>query len=502
MTQKSSPYAQLWRLGAGNTHHSTLQRIELPQAAALMRELGLDHLEADPSVDRQLHHLMELHQKDGDQRSAQARLCLRCRASGVAAWRLKDLVANYRNLSRGALQLELDELATLILDDEGKLDPDGASARQPYEPFLLWAVRRWDPDRASLPTWVKQAINGHNGLKKLEAHYGICRISTWAILAHRVSEKAIRDHWLLLGFLRLTPEEAIRLLLRFKRHYPQAIQDYRARTGRRNGWEPGNDFLRLVNPHVDPGTTKVHLKAIAIFWRSLTFGPSQISLEGANQEPCAPEPAPESIVSDPPPPTPDPPTGEDPPPMAGGTARKPPPPPKDGGGSDEATPDLLQLLAFEEDARVVLAQVESVRRTLWDSITFPPSYKPLRQRLRANGERLLCACRGQAEGRRFGDEKEENPGGLQRNQRQIADECGCSQPTIQRDIKLLETWAEEIAVEAAELLKTAPGFEKLGTSGQATDAAISALRRLLLVPLHYGEQALLCQAIDHHLHSS
>jgi hypothetical protein len=188
--------------------------------------------------------------------------------------------------------------------------------------------------------------------------------------------------------------------------------------------------------------------------------------------------------------------------MADGAASKPPTPPKGGGGSDEATPDLLQLLASEEDAHLVLAQVERVRRTLLDSITFPPNYKPLRQRLRANGERLLCACRGQAEGRRFGDEKEEKQGGLQRNQRQIADECGCSQPTIQRDIKLLETWAEEIAVKAAELLKTTPGFEKLGTSETLIDDVAVALRELLLKPLDYGEQALLCQAIDHHLHSS
>jgi hypothetical protein len=502
MTQQISPYAQLWQLGAANTHHSRLKWIEKPPAAALMRELELDHLVADPSIDRQLHHLMELHQKDGDQRSAQARLCLRCRASGVAAWRLKDLVANYRNLSRGALQLELDELAILILDDEGKLDPDGASARQPHEPFLLWVVRHWDPDRASLPTWVKTAINGHNGIKNREAQYGICRISTWAILAHRVSEKAIRDHWSFLGDGDMKPEEVINLLRDYKLHYPQAIQDYRARTGRRNGWEPGMDFLRQVIPHEVSKTTFARLKAIAEFWRKLTFGPKQTSLEGANLEPSAPEPDPESNVSDPPPATPDPPTGEDPPPMADGAASKPPSPPKDGSGSDETTPDLLQLLASEEDARLVLAQVESVRRTLWDSITFPPSYKPLRQRLGANGERLLCACRGQAEGRSFGDEKEEKQAGLQRNQRQIADECGCSQPTIQRDIKLLETWAEEIAVEAAKLLKATPGFTSVGTSGQATDAAISALRRLLLVPLHYGEQSLLCQAIDHHLHST
>ena len=166
MTQQSSPYAQLWRLGAGNTHHSRLQPKERPQAAALLRELGLDHLEADPSVDRQLHHPMKLHQKDGDQRSDQARLCLRCRASGVAAWRLMDLVANYRNLSRGALQPEVEEFASFILHDMGKLDPDGASARQPHEPFLLWVVRHWDPDRGSLPAWVKTAINGHNGIKK------------------------------------------------------------------------------------------------------------------------------------------------------------------------------------------------------------------------------------------------------------------------------------------------------------------------------------------------
>ena len=40
------------------------------------------------------------------------------------------------------------------------------SARQPHEPFLLGVVRSWDPDRASLPTWVRTAINGHNGIKK------------------------------------------------------------------------------------------------------------------------------------------------------------------------------------------------------------------------------------------------------------------------------------------------------------------------------------------------
>ena len=166
MTPKSSPYAQFWRLGAGNTHHSRLQRIELPQAAALMHELGLDVLEADPSVDRQLHQLMELHQEDGDQRSALASLCLRCRASGVAASHLKALVANYRNLSRRALQPELEVLAIFILLDKGKLDPDGASARQPHEPFLLWVVRRWDPHRGSLPAWVRTAINGQTASKK------------------------------------------------------------------------------------------------------------------------------------------------------------------------------------------------------------------------------------------------------------------------------------------------------------------------------------------------
>lgn len=471
MTPKSSPYAQIWRLGAGSTHYSALQRTERPQAAALMRELELDHLEADSSIDRQLHQLMELHQEGGDQRSALARLCLRCRASGVAASHLKALVANYRNLSRRALQPEVEELASFILDDKGELVPDGASAHQPHEPFLLWVVRGWDPDRGSLPTWVKTAINGHNGIKKLEAHYGICRISTWAILAHRVSEKAIRDHWSFLGDGDMKPEEAINLLRDYQRHYPQVIKDYRARTGRRNGWLPGDDFLRQVNPHVVCTKTLAKLKAIADFWRALTFGPKQTSIE-------------------------------DPPPTADGTARRPPALPKDGGGSDEATPDLLQHLASEEDARLVLAQVESVRRTLWDSITSSPSYKPLRQRLRANGGRLLCACRGQAEGRRFGDEEEGNRGEGQRNQREIANECGCSQPTIQRDIKLLETWAEEIALEAAELLKTTPGFEKLGTSETLIDAVAAALCELLLKPLNHGEQALLCQAIDHHIHSS
>lgn len=504
MTQKSHAYAQLWQLGAGYAPHTSLRQIERPLAAAFMRELGLDHFEAEPSVDRQLHHLMEHHQKDGDQRSSLAGLCLRCRASGVARWHLKDLVANYRNLSRRALQPEVEELASFILDDEGEVDPDGPSARRPYEPFLLKVVRSWDPHRGALPAWVKTTINGHNGLKKLESHYGICRISTWAVLAHRVSEKAIRDHWLLLGGGDMNAEQAISLLRDYQSHYPQAIQTYRARTGRRNGWLPEDDFLLRVNPHADQKKTRDQLKAIADFWRRLAFGPKQTSLEGliANQEACAPDPDQDSTNADLPLSMPDQATGEDPPPPSGGAAGaggKPPAAPQDGGGSLEATPDLLQLLASEEEARLVLGQVETVRRVLRNSITFPPSYEPLRQRLRANGERLLCACRGQAEGRRFGDEKDEKQGVPQRNQRQIADGCGWSQPTIQRDIKLLETWAEEIAVEAAERLCTTPGFTSVGTSAQASDVAVSALRLLLLVPLHYGEEALLCQAIDQHL---
>ncbi|MFM9087409.1 MAG: hypothetical protein ACKOPT_04600 [Cyanobium sp.] len=503
MPQTSNPYAQLWQLGGGKTHHHPFRPKELPQAAGLMRKLELDVLEADSSVDRQLHHLMELHEEDDGDCSFLACLCLRCRASGVAAWHLRDLVANYHNLSRSALQPEVEELASFILDDEGKLDPDGGGARQPYEPFLLWTVRRWDPHRGALPAWVKTAINGHNGLKKLEAHYGICRISTWAALAHRVSEKAIRDHWSFLGDGDMKPEQAISLLRDYQQHYPQAIQAYRDRTRHRNGWLPGEDFLLQVNPYADWETTRDNLKAIAKFWRKLTFGPKQTSLEGliANREAFAPEPEQGITNADPPLSMPNQATGEGssaPSGGAGGAGGKPPASPQDGSGSDEATPDLLQLLASEEEARLVLAQVTTVRRTLLNSITFPPSYKPLRQRLRANGERLLCACRGQAEGRRFPNEEGDRAEG-QRNQRQIANECGCSQPTIQRDLQLLETWAEEIAVEAVELLRTTPGFTSVGTSAQTTDLAIAALRRLLLVPLHYGEEALLCEAIDQHL---
>ena len=166
-------------------------------------------------------------------------LCLRCRASHVARWTLRDLVAQcawvlHVTERDGMARPDLAELASFILDDAGDLDPDGPAAAKPYSPFLLRVVRDlWDPSRGELPSFTRRAVKGHREIKKhLLSSYGIALISPWAFLASAGSERAIEKHWDQDGDPSLTTAQAIALLRVFLVAYKEAKQDYRRRTGK------------------------------------------------------------------------------------------------------------------------------------------------------------------------------------------------------------------------------------------------------------------------------
>jgi len=167
----------------------------------------------------------------------------------------------------------------------------------------------------------------------------------------------------------------------------------------------------------------------------------------------------------------------------------------------EGRGDPLHQVQLQENRRLAGEMGDGAYRVLLESISFPAIYKPAQQRLANSGERFLCVCRGQAQGRSILGDAPQTP----LNQRRIACDCHTSQPTVQRDLAILEDWAKEIAIIALERLQRLsqhPNFKDLGTTIADTEALVDSAAHVLLTPLHPGEEAPLCSAIDHHLHGS
>jgi hypothetical protein len=346
-------------------------------------------------------------------------------------------------------------MASLILDDVGDLDPDGAHQARPFVPFLLQMLRSWDPDQAALPTWTRLSVDGHPGLKRYLRDYRIQFISPWAFLAHRLLEGSLMEAWSLYGDLGITWERVVNLFHAFQSTYHSAKQQYRLRTGRRIGWQPDEAFFLRVDPDSPAITTEARLRAMVRAARSLQYGPPAASLD--SDSPSAPAAA-----------------------VPGGD-------------------DPMQRLEHRDQQRVdrlrQSAQMERLVHVLREAIVLPPTYKPVATLLDRHGERLFCVCRAQAAGRSL-DAHEPS---LQRTQRQIACDCQTSQPTVSRDRFHLEQWASTIADAATEQLIGSPGFEGLDASEAALERISLQLQTYLLAPLRLGEEAPLCHAIDHHL---
>lgn len=458
-TPSPSPYARLWRVAARANGGLGPVPKELPEVLAFLRRQGLVDQDPDARLDRRLHAITE------PQVLLLARLALRCRASAEAKAKVEsqwrkccDILS--ASSATGDLPLpELTEMASLILDDQGELEPDGPAQARPFVPFLLTILRSWDPERAALPTWTRLAVDGHAELKRYLRDYRIQFISPWASLAHRISEASLVEAWSLYADLGLSREKAVSLLLAFQAVYGSAKQAYRQRTGRRIGWQPDEAFFLLVDPDSPPQDTEARLRAIVRVVRNLQFGPPPVSLDRDSASPSVPSAA---I-----------PAGDDP----------------------------MQRLEASDQERVdhlrQSAQMERLVHVLQEAIVLPPTYKPVATLLDRHGERLLCVCRAQAAGRSI----DAHAPSLQRTQRQIACDCQTSQPTVSRDRFHLEQWASTIADAATEQLIGSPGFEGLDASEAALERISLQLQTYLLAPLRLGEEAPLCHAIDHHLRS-
>jgi hypothetical protein len=281
----------------------------------------------------------------------------------------------------------------------------------------------------------------------------------------------MQKHWDQDGDLSLTTAQAIALLRAFLAAYKEAKQDYRRRTGKISGWLPDDAFFLRVDPQTPPKSTKERLLWLVKFFQIRKYGPRLQSLDRTDGD-----------------------ADSDPGVGRGGMDAIAPVPP-------EGTGDPLDQ-AEDRDNLILSGEMGDVAyRILLESIGFPAIYKPAQQRIANNCERLLCVCRGQARGRSIlGDEP---PAPL--NQRRIACDCLTSQPTVQRDQKILDDWAKAVASEAMarlQRLSSHPNFQDLGTAIADTEAMAARLSRLLLTPLHPSEEAPLCSAIDTHLHGS
>jgi hypothetical protein len=468
MALSNHPYSSLWRLAVWQ---QPLKLIPQEEARSLLHRLELEHQEPCRDTDR---HLRSLTGQDG----LLGLLCLRCRTSHVALWTLRDLVAQCAWVLKATqrdhmARPELAELAGFILDDEGHLDPDGPAAARPHSPFLLRLVRDlWDPSRGELSSFARRTVKGHQAIKKhLLNSYGIALIGPWAFLASAGSERVMQQHWDQHGKPSLSTAQAIALLRAFLVAYKEAKLDYRRRTGKISGWLPDDAFLLRVDPQTPPKTTKERLLWLVKFFQIRKYGPLQQSLDRADGDADA-DPGAALVEMD---------------------AIAPVPTEGTGDPLDQAE-DRDNLILSEEVGDVAY-------RILLESISFPATYKPAQQRIANNGERFLCVCRGQARGRSILGDEPQAP----LNQRQIACDCHTSQPTVQRDQTILNEWAEVIAFEAMarlQRLSPHPNFQHLGAAIADTEAMAARLAYVLRTPLHPGEEAPLCSAIDTHLHGS
>ena len=455
----ASPYARLWRLAARANGDLAPVPTVLPQALAFLRSQGLEDQEADARLDRVLHAIDEFPSQP------LARLALRCRASAEAKakldsqWRKCCEILSGSSLTADVPLPELADMASLILDDAGELEPDGPAQVTPFVPFLLQVLRSWDPEKAALPTWTRLSIDGHSGLKRYLRDYRILFISPWAFLAHRMSESSLTEAWSCYADLDIVREQALKLLTAFQAAYGTAKQAYRQRTGRRIGWQPDEAFFRLVDPDSSPQQTEKRLRALVRVVRNLQFGPPPVSLERDADSPGAPA---ATLL-----------------------------------GGDDPMQHLERLDQARLNQHQQAHQMAQLHRILESAIAFPPAYKPAATLLSRNGDRFLCVCRAQAAGRSIAETDDD----LQRTQRQIACDCHTSQPTVSRDRFHLEEWATTIADAAAEKLIGLPGFENLDASPEALERISLQLQHYLLVPLRLGQEAPLCHAIDLHLPS-
>ncbi|MEB3324036.1 MAG: hypothetical protein VKM17_01710 [Cyanobacteriota bacterium] len=229
--------------------------LDPPSALAGLRRLGLaPDASTAPATDRLL---LEAGGAGGDGASL---LSLRCRASHPIEQQLLSLHGRWG----ASHQLDLLEMASRVLDDDGRLLPWAPPAEQPkrYEPFGLRVLSDWRPEVASLDRWCRVRVQSDPGLRQLLLSHGLLLIGPWALLAS-ASRRRVEQAWHAYGQGGFTAAVATALHASYLPLYRQAKEAHKQQWGRSRGWAPDQAFLERLRPAVPPGDTLKRLQAIA-----------------------------------------------------------------------------------------------------------------------------------------------------------------------------------------------------------------------------------------------
>ena len=264
------PYGTLRSLVPAPRHPRgvTIGSLEPAAAQEALASHGLPLAsEAAPAIDRLL---LQASVEGTDQK---ALLGLRCRASHPIEQQVRSLHGRWGESHR----LDLLEMASRVLDDDGRLlpwPPSQEGSPNAYVPFSLQVLGDWRPEVAGLDRWCRVRVQSDPGLRQLLLSHGLLLMGPWALLA-AASRRRVEDAWHAFGQGGFTAATASALKARYQTLYWTAKEAHRARFGRSRGWTPDGAFLLDLQPDRPPGETLDQLQAIAMALRRFGLeGPS------------------------------------------------------------------------------------------------------------------------------------------------------------------------------------------------------------------------------------
>ncbi|WP_088430979.1 hypothetical protein [Halomicronema hongdechloris] len=104
--------------------------------------------------------------------------CLRCYVSNQVEWVCQDLEARFGE----RYGFTRYELFPFVLDETYPLEPLANSSSETYCSLAADILRSFDPQRASLSTWVTRRVRHHRDLNRFLLQHGVYLVSDWAIL--------------------------------------------------------------------------------------------------------------------------------------------------------------------------------------------------------------------------------------------------------------------------------------------------------------------------------
>ncbi|MGB8701858.1 MAG: hypothetical protein WCD18_20780 [Thermosynechococcaceae cyanobacterium] len=133
--------------------------------------------------------------------SAMAEQCLRCFISHQIEQTCIQLAAQF-GIDHGFTR---QDLFPFVLDDMDPRQP-AVDATRPttYEPLSVEVLRTFDPNRATLSTWIARLVKHHRELNRFLLAHGVYLASDWAILNDTTPKQL---HRILTEFHQRTPSE-------------------------------------------------------------------------------------------------------------------------------------------------------------------------------------------------------------------------------------------------------------------------------------------------------